>query len=387
MVTGAPGESWKAINHALALGLRGLPGDSSLAELLAEHRGAPLPDMSPQALAEKIWAWEQEQFPVKGPRRRTVGRQLAPRLSIAEILAWADAHHEATGRWPDARSGLVLGAPFEVTWSAIQGSLFSGHRGLPGGYTLRSLFVERRNAYSGKLAPGDVLSIAEILAWADAHHEATGEWPNAQSGPVQAAPVELSWAGIQSSLFNGHRSLPGGGYTLHRLFAEHRDVHSLKGLPREPLSVAEILAWADAHHEATGEWPHPESGRVLGAPFELDWVAVDRALNKGFRSLPGGSSLNRLLVEHRGIHDRRFDVPLDIDQILAWADAYHAAHGAWPTKRSGRIEGNNNINWRGVDRSLSEGWRGLTGGSSLSRLLAERRGDRSGSLRRADRPS
>ena len=33
-VGGAPGESWKAINHALALGLRGLAGDSSLAELL-----------------------------------------------------------------------------------------------------------------------------------------------------------------------------------------------------------------------------------------------------------------------------------------------------------------------------------------------------------------
>src|SRR5207248_10945942 len=69
-VAGAPGESWKAINHALALGLRGLPGDSSLAELMAEHRGAPPPDMRPQTLAQKIWAWEQEQFPVKRPRLR-----------------------------------------------------------------------------------------------------------------------------------------------------------------------------------------------------------------------------------------------------------------------------------------------------------------------------
>ena len=34
-VAGAPGESWKAINYALAIGVRGLPGDSSLAELLA----------------------------------------------------------------------------------------------------------------------------------------------------------------------------------------------------------------------------------------------------------------------------------------------------------------------------------------------------------------
>ena len=69
-VDGVPGESWKAINYALAMGQRGLPGDSSLAELLAEHRGIPLPDMGPRALADKIWAWEQEQFPDQGTRRR-----------------------------------------------------------------------------------------------------------------------------------------------------------------------------------------------------------------------------------------------------------------------------------------------------------------------------
>jgi hypothetical protein len=372
MVAGAPGESWNAINHALALGLRGLPGDSSLAELLAEHRGVPLPDMGPTALAEKIWAWEQEQFPVKGPKRLRGARQFAPRLSIDEILAWADAHHEATGQWPNSRSGLVPGAPFEVSWSAIQGALFSGHRGLPGGYTLRRLFVERRNAYPRKLAPRAPLPVADILAWADAHHEGTGEWPNSHSGPVQAAPVELTWAAIQASLFAGQRGLPRR-YTLRRLFAEHRDVRSLKGLPRERISVAEILAWADAHHEGTGEWPHPESGPVLGAPFELSWKTINQALYKGFRNLPGGSSLNRLLVEHRGIHDRRFDEPLQIDQIMAWADAHHKAHGVWPTKRSGRIKGSNKMTWRGVDHALRDGWRGLPGGSSLSRLLAERR--------------
>ncbi len=112
VVAGAPGESWKAINHALALGLRGLPGDSSLAELLAEHRGVPLPDMGPQALAEKIWAWEQEQFPVKGPRHQHPKRRHCPSLTIASILAWADDHRAATGSWPMVLSGPVQAAPF-----------------------------------------------------------------------------------------------------------------------------------------------------------------------------------------------------------------------------------------------------------------------------------
>jgi len=77
-VDGAPGEWWKAINYALALGLRGLPGDSSLAELLAEHRGAPPLDMRPEAVAEKIWVWEQEQFPIRRPRTQVRRRPQCP---------------------------------------------------------------------------------------------------------------------------------------------------------------------------------------------------------------------------------------------------------------------------------------------------------------------
>jgi hypothetical protein len=37
-VEGAPGEKWVNIDHALRLGLRGLPGGSSLARLIKENR-------------------------------------------------------------------------------------------------------------------------------------------------------------------------------------------------------------------------------------------------------------------------------------------------------------------------------------------------------------
>ena len=102
----------------VALGLRGLPGDSSLAELLAEHRGVPLPDMGAKALADKIWAWEQEEFPLKGPRRRKSTKPTLPPLTIGEILAWADAHHAATGSWPTSDSGKVIDAPRE-NWANL----------------------------------------------------------------------------------------------------------------------------------------------------------------------------------------------------------------------------------------------------------------------------
>jgi hypothetical protein len=64
------------------------------------------------------------------------------------------------------------------------------------------------------------------------------------------------------------------------------------------LTVEAILAWADAHHAATGKWPGVNSP-ALGLPDGEKWKHLDRALRQGDRGLPGGSSLARLLVERR----------------------------------------------------------------------------------------
>jgi hypothetical protein len=103
----APGEHWKAIDTALRLGVRGLPGGSSLPRLLARRRGAR-------------------------------NRAAPPRLSVAEILRWAEAHRSRTGRWPTGESGEVVEAPGE-TWKGVEMALFKGRRGLPGGLTLARL--------------------------------------------------------------------------------------------------------------------------------------------------------------------------------------------------------------------------------------------------------
>jgi hypothetical protein len=70
------------------------------------------------------------------------------------------------------------------------------------------------------------------------------------------------------------------------------------GRHRPPLTVGQILAWADAHHACTGEWPSAGTGPVAGAPGEK-WVHLDRALRDGLRGLPGGDSLSRLLDRRR----------------------------------------------------------------------------------------
>jgi hypothetical protein len=360
-VPGARDESWRMINHALAFGLRGLPGDSSLAELLAEHRGAPAPDMGPGGLARKIWAWEHEQFPVRGTRRRR-SRAEAPRscpaLTTDAILGWAEAHRAATGRWPTSKSGPVRDSPFALTWTAIDSALRLGCRGLPGGSSLTRLIPGKR-----RLLPE--LTVERILAWADAHFAAYGAWPALRSGPVGSSPGE-TWQGIDNALRRGRRGL-GSPSSLARLLSEHRGRTYAAQAPR--LTEGQILAWADAHRAATGRWPDPKRSGVAGMPGET-WSKIDNALARGHRGLPGGSSVARLLGEHRGARNLMSLPPLTAGQILAWAEAHRMAHGRWPTRGSGPVTTAPGETWCGVNWALYRGRRGLPGGQTLGRLLA-----------------
>src|SRR5947209_6006369 len=69
------------------------------------------------------------------------------------------------------------------------------------------------------------------------------------------------------------------------------------------LTVARILAWADAWHRRTGTWPNETSGSIPDTVREK-WQNIDKALRVGYRGLPGGSSLARLLAQHRGVRNR-----------------------------------------------------------------------------------
>ena len=283
-------------------------------------------------MASKIWGWEQKYLPVQGPKRRRRGGRRCPELTIAEILAWADAHREAHGAWPHRSSGTVSDAPHFLTWKAVESALAQGHRGLPGGSTLADLLARHRDVAKAEKRPR--LTVAEILAWADAHQAATGAWPKSASGIVRDAPHAETWQTINSALAQGCRGLRGG-LTLPDLLAQHRGVPKVVTAPR--LTVDEILVWADAHHAATGEWPGRNTGLVRDASHTLTWQAVGAALTQGHRGLPGGTSLGDLLAEHRGVAKVERLPRLTIAEILAWADAHHAATGAWPTRNTGLV--------------------------------------------------
>jgi hypothetical protein len=320
--------TWSAIQTALQKGLRGLPAGGSLRRLQAEYRGVPL----------------------------------RPALTLEQVLAWADAHHAATGKWPTLKSGRVLGTENE-DWSLIDNLLRLGQRGLPTGLSVLQMLERYRGVSDRRWR--ERLTIEQVLAWADAHRAATGQWPSVESGPVSEGPEDLSWRAVDSSLTTGNRGLPGGS-TLVRLLAEHRGV-------RPALVIEQILAWADAHHATTGRWPTKSSGDIPSA-YRENWDSIDHFLIKGGRGLPGGQSLSELFFEHRILRESDGREPLSVEQILAWADTFHVAHGAWPDSCSGVVAQAPGETWQAIDTALKTGGRGLAPGGSLTLLLAKYRG-------------
>lgn len=410
-VAAAPSEKWLGLDTALRFGMRGLPGGSSLSELLNE---------------------------VVGPAHRLK----KPRVKIAQIVEWARQHHARTGSWPTYASGPVQGAAGE-TWTGLASALQNGTRGLPGGDTLGNVLQR----YVGK-KPGRhwmPLSHALILRNADAFHRKHNRWPSSKSGPVDCNAA-LTWRTIDNDLKKGIRGLPGGeslakllvakrgespyyparlraekivtwakahhrrtGHWPHiwsawdkkampvRWAAVHRQLKRgrVPGVPagtlltdflskqlgveihpvsNERLSIEQILKWADDHHRRTGYWPLVESGQVIGGPEHLTWRRIHAALKSGGRGLPKSGSLTRLLFQCRGVRHPSHLPRLTINQVLEWADAFFEQHGDWPAATSGDIPATNGENWRSVDHALRRGIRGLPGDDSLPGLLARRRG-------------
>jgi hypothetical protein len=336
-VVGAPGESWRGMDTALRVGLRGLPGGSSLAQLLAAERGVR-------------------------------NLQHLPRLTPRQILTWADAFHGRTGRWPGNEPTPVEDAPGE-TWAGLHTALLLGRRGLPGGSSLARLLAEKRGVRHSRQLPR--LTVRKVLTWAREHRRRTGAWPNRNSGAVAEAPGE-TWSAINSALGGGYRGLPAG-LTLSGLIAAQRAVPANHDVP--DLSVSQILAWADADRKRTGAWPHARSGPIAAAPGET-WRGVDDALRTNRRGMTGGRTLARLLCDHRGVRSRRYPPHLTEKKILTWAERYRQRAGEWPSYRSGPVVDARGETWRMVDTALRQGFRGLRGGQSLATLLASKRGAR-----------
>ena len=137
-----------------------------------------------------------------------------PRLSVEQVLAWADAYKSRTGQWPIVSSGLIDESPND-TWAAVNSALTSGRRGFHGGASLAKILSRHRGKRNLSALPP--LKLKTIRSWMQAHHTRTGSWPGQLSGAIPEAPGE-TWNGIGKALERAKRGLPSG-HTLPRLAA------------------------------------------------------------------------------------------------------------------------------------------------------------------------
>jgi phage-related protein len=354
-----PDITWATIDKILKRGNRWLEGGSTLAKFLLQEFNA-------------------------------VDRRGIRTVSAAMILQWADAHHARTGQWPTVRGNGQKQDPIPESpgddWRLIDAVMRRQGRGYKGPRSLRALLSKHHGEkYRYWLAP---LLIKQIVDWAEAHKRRTGEWPTPRSGAIPEAPPN-TWSRVNESLIHGKRGLIGG-ISLNMLLARHRGKLTFQSrgrgegrgihIHRTPLVIEQILRWADAYRQRTGDWPRVNSGPVHEAPDE-NWGAIHSALAHGARGLRGGSTLMKLLIERRGAISRKATFSLSVEQILAWADAYHERTGEWPTRHSGSIAPGVQGKWMSIENALSKGSRGLGIKSSIAKLLQQHRGVRRGTNR------
>lgn len=326
-------DTWAAIDAALKNCKCELPQKSSLAQFLWEHR-------------------------------KVRSRASLQPLAMAEVLKWADDYFNRTGQWPTAGSGEIPGS--QENWRTVARALRSGNRGEGNHKSLATILAEHRGYRSQHMLPD--LSVKQILRWVDDHHRTTGSWPSWKSGPIPG--TEETWGGISHALASGGRGLRGGS-SIAALLDQHRGVRNSKKL--KPLTVRQILIWADRHKDLYGAWPDVNSGNISGTTET--WSTIQSALLRGRRRLPGGLSIVRLLVKHRGYRSVAEPPSITVQQILMWADQHKRRTGNWPGCSSGKVKGTTE-KWININAALISGSRGLPSGTSLARLLAEHRGAR-----------
>ena len=130
------------------------------------------------------------------------------------------------------------------------------------------------------------------------------------------------------------------------------------------LYLEDIITLAKNYHEKNGKWPNRGLGDNIPG-INMSWTSINSALVNGYRGLPSGKSLSELLITI----DLKPEKPdLAEEQIIKWAKAHFKKQEKWPTTKSGKINGTDE-DWAAINQALREGYRGLKGGSTLSKLL------------------
>lgn len=281
-----------------------------------------------------------------------------PPLTIEHILAWADDHKEATGKWPSQNAGKIAGT--DETWSAVSQCLIHGLRSLPGGQSLAQVLAEHRNHQLKSALPP--LDYPQILAICDAYHDSHGKYPDVKSGYCEA--LAMTFGSLDSVMRVGARGL-GKNLTLAQLLAAERGKRNPAGLPR--LSEKQINKWILNFFQTHGRYPRRTDGLI---PNSNDtWDTVANALLNNLRGLTTRKTLRRHI-------DDTFTTTFTLteSQVLRWCDDYKQSHGVYPNSGTKGLIPGTVETWEKVIGSCMNKSRGMK--RTLPQLLAAKRGVR-----------
>lgn len=144
------------------------------------------------------------------------------------------------------------------------------------------------------------------------------------------------------------------------------------------LDETQIIDWVKKHIEQYGKKPGKHTGAVEFAEGEhkgITWAAIDIALKKGLRGLPGKSCLVKLIKEKLGIRSYHNPPALPTQLIIDWITLFINKYERKPNMSDGNIEFAEGEyageTWSGVNAALWRGGRGQPGKSSLASLIQE----------------
>jgi hypothetical protein len=258
-----------------------------------------------------------------------------------------------------------------MTWVAIDSALYKGSRGLPGGSSLADALEKAGHKKNIQKQP--YITVEQILEAAVQFHSRTSKWPSQHTKEIvpDGALKDMTWQAIHTTLYKGTRGLPGGSSLPDEL---EKAGHKKNRSKQPDITVAQILEAAVNWHTRTKDWPSGDIKERIpdGALKDLTWVAIDSALYKGSRGLPGGSSLPDEL-EKAGHKKNLMKQPdITVEQILEAAVQFHARTGEWASARTkerisdGALKG---MAWKAINSALYKGNRGLPGETSLLFVL------------------
>ncbi|MBI1301261.1 MAG: hypothetical protein GC137_06330 [Alphaproteobacteria bacterium] len=299
------GMKWSQIDHALKVGLYGLPAVGGLNKFLKNQ-------------------------------------QLNNTYNAADILESAALHKRRTGKYPSQISGDIFDGPLKGrTWASVDKALRSGYQNFKGGSSLAEFLAE--NGMTNDITQEQILECARLHQ----QNSKNGKYPTMLSGEIQWGSLKgTDWNTINNRLMHGQCGLPGGD-TLAQLLQRH-------GLTND-ITEDQILECMKLHKLNSPEKRYPviDSGKIQwGSLKGRDWANIHQALYSGYYGLPGGSSLDKFKKKH-GLIDQ-----IPSEDILDALIREKLKSGKLPAARTDIIIDEGSLrgkSWKAIDSAFWEG--------------------------------